>query len=64
MALRKSGNVDFYWNFTLVDQTTCGSYQSVDSTFESLFLQKKTGERQKIDTSWDSRVGLDVIEDY
>ncbi len=67
MALRTSGQVDLYWNYTLVNECNGEIFGNVDINFEEILLTTNSIEGKKylkIKTAWDTRIGLDVAEPF
>ncbi|CDW75557.1 wd-40 repeat protein [Stylonychia lemnae] len=59
LALRSSGKVDIYWNYTLTQTPD-------DSNFTSLFMKQNKQDGMKmisLDVKWDSRIGVDIANE-
>lgn len=68
-ALRHSGAIDLYWNFTLVQTVTDEIYDDIYINFSEFVLvtarKDATGNKIKkeIKMKWDSRIGIGVSEE-
>lgn len=63
MALRESGAIDLYWNFTLVNTPKNDFFSDIEVTYDKIYLIYTNGNKVEIRTYWDSRIGLDVAKD-
>ncbi|CDW78106.1 wd-40 repeat protein [Stylonychia lemnae] len=71
IALRQSGSVDLYWNFTLTNSPE-ERFQDIEINFKALFIKRFTSERDKdgndlgkmlsISLEHEQRLGIDVSE--
>ncbi|CDW84531.1 wd-40 repeat protein [Stylonychia lemnae] len=66
VSVRKSGQADFYWNYTMVNSSTSDElFEETQTNFDSIFLKHSYSNMiYEVDLKNDIRVGTDVAVNY